>query len=418
MTKKDNIKDISLSKEGKLQIQWARHNMPVLGRIKTKFESLNPLDQTKIGCCLHVTKETAVLMETLKAGGAEIFLCGSNPLSTNDEIAASLVKNSINVYAWHGMNEKEYNSAIDWVTNQNLDIIMDDGGDLTTRLHQKPLKSFSEVTAGTEETTTGLIRDYALEKEGILRFPMIAVNDAKTKHFFDNRYGTGQSTLDGVMRATSLLLAGKVIVVAGYGWCGRGIALRAKGMGAKVIVTEVDEIKALEAWMDGFQVVPMEKACVNADLILTATGNKHVVGEKTFKKIKDGCVLANAGHFDVEVDVRYLNRFRSREVRPNVKEYQLNDKRVYLLAEGRLVNLACAEGHPPEVMDMSFANQALVAEWLVNPKTKGKLKNKVYPVPEEIDREVAKEKLEAVGIEIDKLTKEQFEYLKSWELGT
>jgi adenosylhomocysteinase len=392
--------------------------MPVLGRIKTKFESLKPLDQTKIGCCLHVTKETAVLMETLKAGGAEIFLCGSNPLSTNDEIAASLVKNSINVYAWHGMNEKEYNSAIDWVANQNLDIIMDDGGDLTTHLHQKPLKSFSEVTAGTEETTTGLIRDYALEKEGILRFPMIAVNDAKTKHFFDNRYGTGQSTLDGVMRATSLLLAGKVIVVAGYGWCGRGIALRAKGMGAKVIVTEVDEIKALEAWMDGFQVAPMEKASVNADLILTATGNKHVVGEKIFKKIKDGCVLANAGHFDVEVDVSYLNRFRSREVRPNVKEYQLNDKKVYLLAEGRLVNLACAEGHPPEVMDMSFANQALVAEWLVNPKTKRKLKNKVYPVPEEIDREVAKEKLEAVGIEIDKLTKEQFEYLKSWRTGT
>jgi adenosylhomocysteinase len=295
---------------------------------------------------------------------------------------------------------------------------MDDGGDLTVHLHEKRQENFPNIIAGTEETTTGLTRDYALEREGALKFPIIAVNNAKTKRFFDNRYGTGQSTLDGVMRATSLLLAGKVIVVAGYGWCGRGIAWKAKGMGAKVIITEVDEIKALEAWMDGFEVMPMEKACTKADLILTATGNKAIVGEKIFKKIKNGCILANAGHFDVEVDVSYLNRFPFREVRPNVKEYKLNDKKVYLLAEGRLVNLACAEGHPPEVMDMSFANQALVAQWLVTPGVKKKLKAKVYPVPEEIDTEVAKEKLKAIGIQIDKLSKEQTEYLRSWKLGT
>jgi adenosylhomocysteinase len=418
MSKSYNIKDASLAKEGSLLVQWAMHNMPVLKRISQRFEKLKPLNQTTIGCCLHVTKETAVLMKALKVGGAKIFLCGSNPLSTNDKVAALLAEKGIHVYAWHGMSDKEYFSAIDWLANQKPNIVMDDGGDLTVHLHEKCQENFPNIIAGTEETTTGLTRDYALEREGALKFPIIAVNNAKTKRFFDNRYGTGQSTLDGVMRATSLLLAGKVIVVAGYGWCGRGIAWKAKGMGAKVIITEVDEIKALEAWMDGFEVMPMEKACTKADLILTATGNKAIVGEKIFKKIKNGCILANAGHFDVEVDVSYLNRFPFREVRPNVKEYKLNDKKVYLLAEGRLVNLACAEGHPPEVMDMSFANQALVAQWLVTPGVKKKLKAKVYPVPEEIDTEVAKEKLKAIGIQIDKLSKEQTEYLRSWKLGT
>jgi len=412
------VKDISLANEGEALVKWAEQHMPVLMDIRKDFEKDKPLKGIKISACLHVTKETADLIETLKAGGAEVSLAGSNPLSTNDAVAAYLAKNGIAVYAWRG-NHEEYYWCIEKALEIKPNITLDDGGDLVTTLHTKKQELLSNVIGGTEETTTGVKRHRIMEKEGVLKYPIIAVNDAYTKYLFDNRYGTGQSTIDGILRATSLLLAGKYFVVVGYGWCGKGLANRARGMGARVIICEVDEIKALEAVMDGFLVMPIEKAAEIGDIFVTVTGNKHVIDANAIQKMKDGAILANSGHFDNEINVKWLeeNSIEKREVRKNVVEYKLgNGKKVYLLAEGRLVNLACAEGHPPEVMDMSFANQALAVKWLV--ENKGKLENKVYRVPDEIDREVAKIKLKTMGIEIDVLTEEQKKYLESWQEGT
>ncbi len=412
------MKDIKLADEGEKLVRWAEQHMPVLMDIRKDFEKEKPLKGVRIAACLHVTKETAVLIKTLKAGGAKVALAGSNPLSTNDSVAAYLAKNGIAVYAWRG-NNKEYYWCIEQVLKIKPHVTMDDGGDLITTLHTEQKDLLKYVIGGTEETTTGVNRQRVMEKEGILHYPIIAVNDAMTKHFFDNRYGTGQSTIDGILRATSLLLAGKNFVVAGYGWCGKGLANRARGMGAKVIVCEIDEIKALEAAMDGFQVMPMKEAAKIGDIFVTVTGNKHVIDGDAIKRMKDGAVLANSGHFDNEINVKWLeeNAVSKEEIRENVTQYTLQDgRKIYLLAEGRLVNLAAAEGHPPDVMDMSFANQALAVKWLV--KNKGKLKNKVYGVPEEIDREVAKRKLKTMGIKIDKLTREQIKYMKSWKEGT
>lgn len=412
------MKDIKLADEGEKLVRWAEQHMPVLMDIRKDFEKKKPLKGVRIAACLHVTKETAVLIKTLKAGGAKVALAGSNPLSTNDSVAAYLAKKGIAVYAWRG-NNKEYYWCIEQILKIKPHITMDDGGDLITTLHTKQKDLLKYVIGGTEETTTGVNRQRVMEKEGILRYPIIAVNDAMTKHFFDNRYGTGQSTIDGILRATSLLLAGKNFVVAGYGWCGKGLANRARGMGAKVIVCEVDEIKALEAAMDGFQVMPMKEAAKIGDIFVTVTGNKHVIDGDAIKRMKDGAVLANSGHFDNEINVEWLeeNAVGKEEIRENVTQYTLQDgRKIYLLAEGRLVNLAAAEGHPPDVMDMSFANQALAVKWLV--ENKGKLQNKVYGVPEEIDREVARRKLKTMGIRIDKLTREQIKYMKSWKEGT
>ncbi len=412
------VKDIKLADEGDKLIEWAEQHMPVLMSIRKDFEKEKPLKGIKIAACLHVTKETAVLIKTLKAGGAKIALTGSNPLSTNDAVAASLAKSGINVFAWRGNNDKYY-----WCIEEALkikpNITMDDGGDLITTIHTKHKELIKNVIGGTEETTTGVHRQRSMEKNGILKYPVVAVNDAMTKFLFDNRYGTGQSTIDGILRATSLLIAGKRFVVAGYGWCGRGLAMRARGMGAHVIVTEVDEIRALEAVMDGFEVMRMRDAAKIGDIFVTLTGDKHVIDGKIMERMKDGAIVANSGHFDNEIDVEWLekNSVGKKEVRKNVVEYTLkNGRKIYLLAEGRLVNLAAAEGHSPEVMDMSFANQALSVKWLV--EMKGKLKNKVYVVPDKIDREVARRKLKSMGIKIDRLTKEQREYLRGWKEGT
>jgi len=412
------VKDLSLAKEGESLIKWAEQNMPVLMDIRKDFEKDKPLEGIKIACCLHVTKETAVLIKTLLAGGANISLAGSNPLSTNDAIAAYLASIGVRVYAWKG-NHDDYYWCIEKALEIEPNITMDDGGDLVATLHTKKQNLIRNIIGGTEETTTGVKRHRVMEREGILKFPIIAVNDAFTKYLFDNRYGTGQSTIDGILRSTSLLIAGKNFVVVGYGWCGKGLAMRARGMGAKVIVCEVDEIKALEAVMDGFNVMPIEEAAKIGDIFVTVTGNKHVIDANSLEKMRDGAILANSGHFDNEINVKWLeeNCINKKEVRRNVMQYELkNGKKVYLLAEGRLVNLACAEGHPPEVMDMSFYNQALVAKWLVD--NKGKLENKVYKVPEEIDREVARRKLKTMGIKIDRLTEEQKKYLESWKEGT
>lgn len=412
------VKDLSLAKEGESLIKWAEQNMPVLMDIRKDFEKDKPLEGIKIACCLHVTKETAVLIKTLLAGGANISLAGSNPLSTNDAIAAYLASIGVRVYAWKG-NHDDYYWCIEKALEIEPNITMDDGGDLVATLHTKKQNLIRNIIGGTEETTTGVKRHRVMEREGILKFPIIAVNDAFTKYLFDNRYGTGQSTIDGILRSTSLLIAGKNFVVVGYGWCGKGLAMRARGMGAKVIVCEVDEIKALEAVMDGFNVMPIEEAAKIGDIFVTVTGNKHVIDANSLEKMRDGAILANSGHFDNEINVKWLeeNCINKKEVRRNVMQYELkNGKKVYLLAEGRLVNLACAEGHPPEVMDMSFSNQALVAKWLVD--NKGKLENKVYKVPEEIDREVARRKLKTMGIKIDRLTEEQKKYLESWREGT
>ncbi len=412
------VKDIGLAKEGEKLVRWAEQHMPVLMSIRKEFEKEKPLKGVRIAACLHVTKETAVLIETLKKGGAMVALTGSNPLSTNDGVAAYLAKKGIHVYAWRGNHDKYY-----WCIEQALKIkphvTMDDGGDLITTLHTKKQNLIKDVIGGTEETTTGVNRQRAMEKNGILRYPIIAVNDAMTKYLFDNRYGTGQSSIDGILRATSILLAGKKFVIAGYGWCGRGLAMRARGMGAHVIITEVDEIRALEAAMDGFEVMKMGKAAAIGDIFVTVTGNKHVIDAKHLKKMKDGAIVANSGHFDNEINVDWLekNAVKKEEIRKNVTEYTLKDgRKIYLLAEGRLVNLAAAEGHPSEVMDMSFSNQALAVKWLV--EKAGRLENKVYKVPDEIDREVARRKLAAMGIKIDKLTKEQIEYMRGWREGT
>jgi len=412
------VKDQNLAPQGALLVEWATKRMPVLAQIRSRFEKEKPLKNVTVGACLHVTKETAVLAETLKAGGATVALCGSNPLSTQDEVAAYLAERGIHVYAWRDQKTDEYFWCINQVLDYEPKITLDDGADLVGTLHKERKELLKNVIGGTEETTTGVIRLRAMEKDRALKYPIIAVNDAYTKYLFDNRYGTGQSTIDGILRSTSLLLAGKNFVVAGYGWCGRGLAMRAKGMGAQVIVTEVDPTKALEAIMDGFRVMPMNEAAKIGDVFVTLTGNINVIREEHMKKMKDCAVIANSGHFNVEINIANLENMSisKRTVRPNLEEYSLKyGRKLYLLAEGRLVNLAAAEGHPSEVMDMSFANQALSVEYLL--KNKG-LKNRVYRVPKEIDEFVASLKLKALNVEIDELTEEQKKYLATWEEGT
>ena len=414
------IKNISLAGEGKLKIEWADRRMPVLTLIRERFKKEKPLDKLIVGASLHVTSETANLMITLKEGGSAVYLCASNPLSTQDDIAASLVKDyKIPVFAIKGEDRDSYYQHIQKVLNSGLQYTMDDGADLVSTLHSQRRELLPHIIGGSEETTTGIIRMRAMEKDNKLMYPLISVNDANTKHLFDNRYGTGQSTIDGILRATNKLLAGSNFVVCGYGWCGRGIATRAKGMGARVIVTETSPLRALEAVMDGFEVKPLIEACPTADILVTATGDLHVIQKEHFMKMKDGAILANAGHFNVEIDIETLEAIskKKRRIRDSLEEYTIKgSKKIYLLGEGRLVNLACAEGHPAEVMDMSFANQALSCEYIKNKA--GTLKNKVYTVPKEIDDEIARLKLESMNISIDTLTSEQKKYLTSWEMGT
>lgn len=415
---KFKIKDKSLSEQGRLKIRWAGAHMPVLASIRENFKKTKPLSGMRIGACLHVTPETANLVITLKEGGAQVYLSASNPLSTKDDVAASLVVDfEIPVFAVHGEDRDSYYENLQLVLENSPHITLDDGGDLTTLAHK--LKRFESIIGGTEETTTGVIRFRAMQRDGVLAYPIIAVNDSKTKYLFDNRYGTGQSTIDGIMRATNRLIAGSVFVVCGYGWCGRGIAMRARGMGARVIVTEVDPVRALEALLDGFEVMPILKAAELGDLFVTATGDTKVIDRDAIERLKDGAILANSGHFNVEINLEALSELSERveEIRPNVQEYQLkNGKRIYLLGEGRLVNLVAAEGHPPDVMDMSFANQSLASKYIV--ENANKLEPKVYTLPHEIDNEIATLKLKTMGIQIDSLTEEQIRYLSSWEEGT
>lgn len=417
---KSDVKNPSLAKEGTKKILWADRSMPVLASIRKRFEKEKPLKGIKISACLHVTTETANLMRTLQSGGADTVLCASNPLSTQDDTAASLVKEyGIPTFAIKGEDRKTYYSHIRAALEHAPHLTMDDGADLVSELHGKAKHLLKGIMGGTEETTTGVIRLRSLEEQGLLLFPIIAVNDADTKHFFDNRYGTGQSTIDGVLRATNYLISGSVFVVAGYGWCGRGLASRAKGMGAHVIVTEIDPLRALEAVMDGFEVLPMKEAAKKGNIFVTVTGNLNVIREEHFKVMKDGAIVANSGHFNAEIDIPALEKISKskKEVRPFVDEYTLsNGRRICLLAEGRLVNLATAEGHPASVMDMSFANQALSAEYMV--KSASHLEKRVYRVPVEIDKEIARLKLESMGVAVDRLTPEQKKYLASWEAGT
>src|SRR5690349_23811952 len=418
--KKGDVKDIALADAGRRKIEWAQQQMPVLQQIRKRFAKEQPLKGVRISACLHVTSETANLMITLRDGGADAVLCASNPLSTQDEVAASLNRDfSIPTYAIKGEDNATYYSHLSAALDHRPQLTMDDGADLVTMLLTKRTDLVKNVIAGTVETTTGVIRLRAMAKDGTLKYPVIAVNDAQTKHFFDNRYGTGQSTLDGVIRATNLLLAGLKVVIAGYGWCGRGVAMRAKGLGADVIVTEIDPVKGIEAVMDGFRVLPMADAAKEGDVFITVTGNKNVIRAEHFEHMKSGAVVCNSGHFNVEIDIPALERLSSgkREVRPLVDEYQLKDgRRINLIGEGRLVNLASAEGHPASVMDMSFANQALSAEYLV--KHSKDLKAQVYVVPEDLDKEIARLKLESMGHKLDKLTAEQEHYLASWQEGT
>jgi adenosylhomocysteinase len=419
MAVKHDIRDVKLAKEGKRRIEWAERSMPVLRLLRERFARQKPLKGINIAACLHVTTETANLMRTLKAGGANAVLCASNPLSTQDETAAALVKEyGVPVFAIHGADNKKYYQHINQALDVKPHVTMDDGCDLVTTLHKERTELLDTVIAGTEETTTGVIRLKAMAQDNALRFPVIAVNDSKTKHFFDNRYGTGQSTLDGVLRATNMLIAGSTVVIAGYGWCGRGVATRAKGLGANVIVTEIDPLKAIEAAMDGFQVMPMSRAAALGDLFITLTGDINVVRLEHMKKMKDGAMVANSGHFNVEIDLASLEKAAAsrRELRTNVVEYKLGKRGICLLAEGRLINLSAAEGHPAMVMDMSFANQALSAEYVVG--NQDKLERRVYVVPEKIDKEIAALKLKSMGISIDRLTAEQKKYLASWEMGT
>ncbi|MEW6100686.1 MAG: adenosylhomocysteinase [Candidatus Omnitrophota bacterium] len=415
-----DIKDIKLAEKGALRIEWARNNMPVLGLISWRFEKEKPLKGLKLSCCLHVTTETGVLAEVLKAGGADLTLCASNPLSTQDDVAASLVKNlRIPVFAIKGEDTKTYYKHIKSALAIKPDITMDDGADLVSTIHQRKIAEHKNIIGGTEETTTGVIRLRALANQGKLRYPIVAVNDAQTKHLFDNRYGTGQSTIDGIIRATNKLLAGASFVVCGYGWCGRGVAMRAKGMASRVIIVEVDPLRALEASMDGYEVMPIKEAAKIGDIFVTTTGDTSVIRKEHFQAMKDGAIISNAGHFNVEIDIPELTKLsvRKKRIRDCVDEYILRDKRkIYLLGEGRLINLAAAEGHPAQVMDMSFANQALGAEHLA--KNHKKLNNEVYKVPEAIDKNIARLKLESMGIKIDALTREQKIYLSSWEIGT
>ncbi|MHC1599545.1 MAG: adenosylhomocysteinase [Candidatus Methanospirareceae archaeon] len=410
------VKDINLAEVGKKRVEWARRQMPVLQIIRARYEKEKPLDGIKITACLHVTVETANLILTLRAGGAKIALTGSNPLSTQDDVAAALANDGINVYAFRGEDETEYYECLDEALKISPDITLDDGADAIARVHEK---GFEGIMGGCEETTTGVLRLRALSAGGSLRFPVIAVNDAETKMMFDNRYGTGQSTLHGIMNATNFLFAGKTVVVVGYGWCGRGVAMRAKGLGSKVVVVEANPRKALEAVMDGYRVMPMREAAKIGDLFITVTGDISAIRREHFEVMQDGALIANSGHFNVEINIPELEELsiETNEMKEDVVEYVMQDgRRLYLLAEGRLVNLACAFGHPPEVMDMSFANQALCVRHIV--ENHEKLQNDVYSVPKPIDEEVARLKLESLGVEIEELTEEQKKYLSSWEMGT
>ncbi len=420
MNKKQyDIKDISLASDGRKRIEWASREMPVLKLIKQRFATERLLEGIRISACLHVTTETANLALALKEGGADIILCASNPLSTQDDVAAALVEYGIPTNAIKGEDEVTYYRHINIALDHKPQLTVDDGADLVTTLHTKRSELIKNVIGGTEETTTGVVRLRSLERAGKLKYPLIAVNDAQTKYLFDNRYGTGQSTIDGITRATNILWAGKKVVVCGYGWCGHGVALRAKGLGAQVIVTEVEPVRALEALMDGFQVMPILEAARIGDIFITITGDKSVISKEHLQVMKDGAILANSGHFNVEIDIPALESLATgkQHIRPFVDEYTLKDGRhIYLLGEGRLINLAAAEGHPASVMDMSFANQALCLEYMV--KNQRKLEARVYPVPEEIDKQVAHLKLKSMGVEIDNLTSEQEKYLTSWEEGT
>jgi adenosylhomocysteinase len=418
---KHEVKDLSLADHGRQRIEWADNEMPVLRSIRQRFEREKPLKGIRIAACLHVTTETANLMRTLEAGGAEIMLCASNPLSTQDDAAAALVQHyGISTFSIKGEDERTYYRHIHTVLQGSPQLTMDDGADLVSVLHKGEAGDLGQVIGGTEETTTGVIRLKSMQADGVLKYPIVAVNEAMTKHFFDNRYGTGQSTLDGVIRATNLLLAGRTIVVCGYGWCGRGVASRARGLGAQVVVTEVDPIRALEAVMDGFRVLPTARAAREGDIFVTVTGGLNALDRKHFEVMKDGAVLCNSGHFNDEINIPALADLaggRRRPVRDFVDEFRLKDgRRIFLLADGRLINLAAAEGHPAAVMDMSFANQALSAEWIL--KNAKKLKPEVFVVPEDIDREIARLKLATMKVEIDKLTPQQKKYFSSWQAGT
>jgi adenosylhomocysteinase len=417
--KSADIKDIKLAATGRLRIDWAAREMPVLELIKRRFSTEKPLAGVRIAGCLHITTETANLALTLQAGGAKLVLCASNPLSTQDDVAAALIEFGIPTHAIKGEDDQTYYQHISAALDSAPQISIDDGADLVSTLHAKRPDLLHNLIGGTEETTTGVIRLRSMEKEGALKYPIIAVNDAMTKHFFDNRYGTGQSTLDGITRATNILWAGRKVVIAGYGWCGRGLASRARGMGSHIIITEVDPLKALEAVMDGYQVMSMQEAAKIGDVFVTVTGDINVIDVDDYKVMKDGAILANSGHFNVEINIPALRALAGnpRTVRDYVEEYKLSDgRRIYLLGEGRLINLAAAEGHPASVMDMSFANQALCLEHMV--KHHGALQPRVYPVPVDIDKEIARLKLQSMGIEIDRLTPEQSKYLSSWEQGT
>jgi len=415
-----DIKNIKLANQGRLRIEWSEKQMDVLRLIRQRFTKEQPLKDVSIAACLHVTTETANLVLTLKAGGASVVLCASNPLSTQDDVAAAIVKDlGIPVFAIKGEDRKTYFQHIREALNTKPQITMDDGADLVTTLHAKRKAQTKKIWGGTEETTTGVIRLKSMANHKVLMYPIIAVNDAQTKHFFDNRYGTGQSTIDGIIRATNVLLAGKNVIIAGYGWCGRGVAMRAKGMGSHVIVTEVDQLKSIEAVFDGFPVIPMSQAARIGDIFITLTGDINVIRPEHFKVMKDSAIVCNSGHFDVEIDLNGLEKMTKakRQIREFVVEHTLkNGKRVNVLAEGRLINLAAAEGHPASVMDMSFANQALSVEYIV--KNYKKLEKKVYPVPQDIDQKIAAMKLQTMGVKIDQLTPEQKRYLESWELGT
>lgn len=417
---KHDVNDLSLVDTGRLRIEWAERSMPVLRSIKQRFEKEKPLSGVRLGACLHVTTETANLMMTLKAGGAEVALCASNPLSTQDDVAAWLAaEGGISTFAIRGIDRDGYYGHLEATLDMKPQITMDDGADLVSTLHEARSSQLSEVIGGTEETTTGVIRLRSMEKNGVLSYPIIAVNDAKTKHFFDNRYGTGQSTIDGILRATNVLMAGTNFVVAGYGWCGRGVAMRARGMGANVIVVEVDALKALEAVMDGYRVMPIAEASKIGDIFVTLTGDIDVIRPEHFKVMKEGAIVCNSGHFNVELDLKGLGKMAKskREVRPEVEEYTLEGGlTVNVLSEGRLINLAAAEGHPASVMDMSFANQALCAEYMVTHASD--LERKVYAVPTPIDEEIARHKLDALGVRIDTLTEAQVKYISSWKMGT
>jgi adenosylhomocysteinase len=424
MARKDHhVKDLKLAAQGKKRIDWADQFMPVVRKIRERFAKEQPLRGITMGACLHVTTETANLVRTLKAGGAKIFVCASNPLSTQDDTAAALVKyEGIPVFAIKGEDQQTYYQHLRAVLDQKPALTMDDGADLVSLLHTDYAAHAANVRASLEETTTGVIRLRAMERDGALRIPVVSVNDATTKHLFDNRYGTGQSTLDGILRSTGILIAGRTFVIAGYGWCGKGVAMRARGMGAQVIVTEVEPIRALEAAMDGFRVMPMRDACKVGDVFVTLTGDKHVVREEHFQSMHDGSIICNSGHFDVEIDVKTLKRLArkvDKDVRPFVDAYHLpNGRTIFLIGEGRLVNLAAAEGHPAAVMDMSFATQALGAAWALEKSRNGGLEVKVHNIPKEVEDEVSALKLDSMGIKIDRLTTEQRDYLTSWAEGT